>query len=191
MKLILDYINDPSKSESEGWQLLLALGLMLLSRLAFFTMNFNVGLQTAIRLSGATQYIGFSKLLRLSNPSDKALGQLVTCCTSDQERIAEAVIISVLFFGKLYQKLMRLMNYVLCACSGTPIMFVLSTIYSWMLVGPMCLLGLLIVLLLYPIMVSICISILISESCEYLINFFLGRCSYFNGTFQKKSRRPY
>ena len=158
MKLILDYINDPSKSESEGWQLLLALGLMLLSRLAFFTMNFNVGLQTAIRLSGATQYIGFSKLLRLSNPSDKALGQLVTCCTSDQERIAEAVIVSVLFFGNMeilefYQCSMYINFF--CECAGTPIMFVLSTIYSWMLVGPMCLLGLLIVLLLYPIMVSI------------------------------------
>ena len=116
MKLILDYINDPSKSESEGWQLLLALGLMLLSRLAFFTMNFNVGLQTAIRLSGATQYIGFSKLLRLSNPSDKALGQLVTCCTSDQERIAEAVIISVLFFGKSCQKMMHSKIYINVLC---------------------------------------------------------------------------
>ena len=37
--------------------------------------------------------------------------------------------------------------------AGTPIMFILSTIYSWLLVGPMSLLGLLIVLLLYPIMV--------------------------------------
>ena len=38
---------------------------------------------------------------------------------------------------------------------GTPIMFTLSTMYSWLLVGPMALLGLLIVLLLYPIMVGL------------------------------------
>ena len=38
---------------------------------------------------------------------------------------------------------------------GTPIMFTLSTMYSWLLVGPMALLGLVIVLLLYPIMVGL------------------------------------
>ena len=98
--MILDYISDKSKSESDGWWLLGLLAFMLFLRLAFFTLNFNVGLQSAIRLTGALQYLGFSKLLRLSNVNEKVLGQLVTCCTGDQERIAESVIISVLFFGK-------------------------------------------------------------------------------------------
>lgn len=100
LKMILEYISDPSRNETEGWQLLMLLAFMLMLRLTFFTFNFNVGLQTATRLSGATQYLGFSKLLRLSNPTDQALGQLVTCCTSDQERITEGVIVTVLFFGK-------------------------------------------------------------------------------------------
>ena len=64
--MILDYVGDPSRDDSEGWWLLALLASMLLLRLAFFTLNFNVGLQTAIRLGGATQYLGFSKLLRHS-----------------------------------------------------------------------------------------------------------------------------
>ena len=64
--MILDYVGDPSRDDSEGWWLLALLASMLLLRLAFFTLNFNVGLQTAIRLGGATQYLGFSKLLRQS-----------------------------------------------------------------------------------------------------------------------------
>ena len=48
------------------------------------------------RIIGATQFLGFSKLLRLSNPNDAALGRLITYCTGDQERIHEAVVNGVL-----------------------------------------------------------------------------------------------
>jgi len=33
---------------------------------------------------GASQYLGFSKLLRIASPSDAALGLLITFCTGDQ-----------------------------------------------------------------------------------------------------------
>ena len=52
------------------------------------------------RVSGATQFLGFSKLLRLSSPNDAALGKLVTYCTGDQERIHEAIVNGVLLMGK-------------------------------------------------------------------------------------------
>ena len=100
MKMILDYVSDKSRDESEGWWLLALLALMLVLRLIFFNLNFNVGLQTAIRLCGATQYLGFSKLLRLSNINEQTLGQLVTFSTGDQERIGESIVIIVLLFGK-------------------------------------------------------------------------------------------
>jgi hypothetical protein len=100
LKLILDFINDLTRDESEGWYLLFGLSIVLLLKLALFTLNFNIGLETALRLCGATQYLGYSKLLRLANPNDNALGQLVTFCTSDQERVGESVIVSVLLFGK-------------------------------------------------------------------------------------------
>ena len=55
---------------------------------------------SAIRVLGAAQYMGFSKLLRLSSPNDGSLGQFLTFCTGDQERIAESVIGGLLFVGK-------------------------------------------------------------------------------------------
>ena len=39
-------------------------------------------------------------MLRLSNINEQALGQMVTFCTGDQERISETVVIIVLLFGK-------------------------------------------------------------------------------------------
>ena len=56
------------------------------------------------RVSGATQFLGFSKLLRLSSPNDAALGKLVTYCTGDQERIHEAIVNGVLLMGNTYNK---------------------------------------------------------------------------------------
>jgi hypothetical protein len=35
---------------------------------------------------GASQYLGFSKLLRLSSTNDASLGQFLTFCTGDQVR---------------------------------------------------------------------------------------------------------
>ena len=59
----------------------------------------------AIRVIGAMQYIGFSKLLRLSSPNEAALGQLITFCTGDHERMHEAIVAGVLFLGKSYSEL--------------------------------------------------------------------------------------
>lgn len=53
-----------------------------------------------MRILGATQYMGYSKLLRLAAPNDAALGQLVTFFTGDQERILEALIAGNLLVGK-------------------------------------------------------------------------------------------
>ncbi len=61
--------------------------------------NINLSIYLAIRVLGAAQYIGFSKLLRLSSPNDGSLGQFLTFCTGDQERIAEAVTGGLLFVG--------------------------------------------------------------------------------------------
>ena len=55
-------------------------------------------------------------------------------------------------------------------------MFTLSTMYSWLLVGPMALLGLLIVLLLYPIMVILTNDSTMLETfyepCSAFVNYF-------------------
>ena len=90
----------------------------------------------ANRVLSALVYIGYAKLLRLESPNDAALGQLVTFCTGDQERINEAVVAGTLLLG-------------------TPVLFLLSAGYAWYLVGPYSLLGLLVILLFYPIMVNV------------------------------------
>ena len=74
-------------------------------------------------------------MLRMASPSDAALGQLITFCTADTERIHEAYVSGILFIG-------------------APIMFLLAAVYACYLVGPIALLGLLIILLFYPIAVS-------------------------------------
>ena len=81
------------------------------------------------------EFAGYSKLLRLTSPNDAALGQLITFTTSDHDRIQDAVVNGVMFIG-------------------TPVMFLMSIIYSVYLVGPSAIVGSVVVLCFYPIMVS-------------------------------------
>jgi len=97
---------------------------------------------SGMRFLGASQYFGYCKLLRLANVDDSALGKLVTFCSGDMERIFEGIVLFP----------------IICV---TPLMFVLSLFYSWMLVGPWSLLGCVVVMLFYPIMVRECITFLL------------------------------
>ena len=77
--------------------------------------------------------MGYSKLLRLTNPNDAALGQLITFTTSDHDRIQDAVVNGVLFIG-------------------TPFMFLMSISYTIYLIGPSAIVGFVVILCFYPIM---------------------------------------
>ncbi|TRY70687.1 hypothetical protein TCAL_10025 [Tigriopus californicus] len=134
LKLLLDYINQPIEDLNHGWMLVLMLLLTQFFRTVTFSLNFNIGVHTAQKVLGALQYLGYSKLLRLASPNEAALGQLMTFFTGDQERINEGIIVATLFLG-------------------TPILFILSAVYSTYLVGPLSLVGFLIILLFYPVMV--------------------------------------
>eukprot|EP00094_Tigriopus_californicus_P010393 TCALIF_10025-PA protein Name:"Similar to ABCC5 Multidrug resistance-associated protein 5 (Homo sapiens)" AED:0.10 eAED:0.10 QI:113/0.84/0.78/0.92/0.76/0.71/14/0/1294 len=128
LKLLLDYINQPIEDLNHGWMLVLMLLLTQFFRTVTFSLNFNIGVHTAQKVLGALQYLGYSKLLRLASPNEAALGQLMTFFTGDQERINEGIIVATLFLG-------------------TPILFILSAVYSTYLVGPLSLVGFLIILL--------------------------------------------
>ena len=88
----------------------------------------------AIRLVGALQYVGYSKLLRLASPSEAALGQLVTFVTGDQERIVEVCVMG---------------PHVM----ATPVMFIISLVYTIYITGPSSLVGFLVLIVFYPVMV--------------------------------------
>ena len=49
---------------------------------------------------GATQYLGYAKVLRLASPKSSSYEELITYCTTDIERIRDALILYVTVFGK-------------------------------------------------------------------------------------------
>ena len=83
---------------------------------------------------GAVQYLGYSKLLRLASPSEAALGQLVTFVTGDQERIQEACVMG---------------PHVM----ATPVMFLISLVYTIYIAGPASLVGFAVLIFIYPLSV--------------------------------------
>ena len=133
--MLLEYLSHGETDWIWGWTLVALLFVNQTTRVLIFSLTFNVGIRTSLRIHGSTQYLGFSKLLRLEAPNDSALGQLVTYFTGDMERIHEAVAAGILI-------------------TGTPVIFTLSSIYCVYLVGPWSLLGLLVILFFYPTMVS-------------------------------------
>ena len=85
---------------------------------------------------GGLQYVGYAKLLRLASPNESALGQLVTLLTGDQDRIQEACVWGPLIIA-------------------TPIMFLISIVYTVYLTGVSSLAGFAVLIIYYPVMVNI------------------------------------
>ena len=55
---------------------------------------------------GATQYLGYAKVLRLASPKSSPYEELITYCTTDIERIRDGVILYVQLFGKCLTTIM-------------------------------------------------------------------------------------
>ncbi len=140
LKLILDNLNEEADSDDphnlHGWLLAVLLFASQFWRSILFNLAFAVGIRTATRVNCALQYMAFSKMLRLAAPNDAALGQIVTFISNDMERVYETVVGGIMF-------------------TGAPILFTMSLIYAVYLVGPAALLGMLIILLFYPLMVRV------------------------------------
>lgn len=54
----------------------------------------------AIRVQGAMQHLIYKKTLLLRSGGEKILGQVLTFCTNEQERLFEACHMSVVLLGK-------------------------------------------------------------------------------------------
>ena len=151
LKLLLEYLEDPTLSYSYGiWIIVLLIGLQLIRNITF-NLYMALGIQTGIcnlkripnrkqlilpglRLLGALQYLGYTKLLKLASPNDSALGLFITFVSADHERIHEAV---------------NNVGFLI----GGPVCSILSFAYSIWLVGPSAIVGVFIVLLFFPMMV--------------------------------------
>lgn len=132
-KLILAFIDDKSQALWQGLLLILALFFSQLCRNLFFGMAYVINMHTATRLQGGLQHLVFNKVLRLRASDDRALGQVVTFCSSEQERMFDAI-----HMGSI--------------TVGSPVMFIMAVGYSCWLMGPYALIGNVIILLFYPIM---------------------------------------
>ena len=153
VRLILEYLEDPSLEVSTGIVLLVLLFCNQILKNVTFSLakclgchtgksvrpskseNYNL-ISAALRLLGGLQYAGYSKLLRLASPSEAALGQLITFVTADQERIERAI----------YDGSMIL---------TTPVMILISLVYGVYIAGFSAVVGFLALMILFPIMVNI------------------------------------
>ncbi|XP_046390511.1 ATP-binding cassette sub-family C member 5-like [Ischnura elegans] len=135
-RFILDYVEDPSQPLEWGFSLVGILFMCQLLRNYCFGGSYVLGLHTGVRVQGALQFLIYKKMLLLHSGGEKALSQVITFCTNEQERIFEAVSMGVLILG-------------------TPVMFTMSVVYSCQILGPWALLGNLIILLFYPLMAVI------------------------------------
>ncbi|KAK3910281.1 Multidrug resistance-associated protein 5 [Frankliniella fusca] len=132
-KMILAFVEDKSEPLWYGLVLILGLFLSQLCRNLFFGMAYVINMHTATRLQGGLQHLVFNKVLKLRAIDDRALGQVVTFCSSEQERMFDAIHMGTITVG-------------------SPVMFILAVAYSWWLMGAYALIGNLIILLFYPIM---------------------------------------
>ncbi|KAJ9585510.1 hypothetical protein L9F63_002711, partial [Diploptera punctata] len=132
-RFVLQYVEDKNIPLWWGLMLVFLLFWCQLLRNYCFGAGYVMGLQTAIRVQGAVQHLIYKKMLLLRSGGEKVLGQVLTFCTNEQERLFEACHMGVLLLG-------------------TPVMFAMCLTYSLLVLGPWALVGNLVILLFYPIM---------------------------------------
>ncbi|XP_029847824.3 multidrug resistance-associated protein 5 isoform X2 [Ixodes scapularis] len=132
LREILSFLEDSESSTSTGVLLACCLIGTQLVRSGCLSMSWIIGAHTAIRLQGAIQLLLYRRMLKV-RIEDKHSGQVVNHVTNDMERIFDAAMNGMLMLG-------------------TPVMFLLTLVYSCCLIGPWALMGNFIILLFYPIM---------------------------------------
>ncbi|XP_078266352.1 ATP-binding cassette sub-family C member 5-like isoform X2 [Rhinoraja longicauda] len=136
VKRLLDYTALNESNLQYG--LLLSLGLFLTEvvRSWSLAMTWALNYRTAARLRGAALTMAFDKILKLKNIKEKSLGELVNICSSDGQRLFEAIAIGSLL-------------------AGGPLVAILGMIYNATLIGPTAFIGSAIFILFYPAMMIV------------------------------------
>ncbi|XP_062901713.1 multidrug resistance-associated protein 5 isoform X3 [Mobula hypostoma] len=136
VKRLLDYAALNESNLQYG--LLLSLGLFLTEVIRSWSlaMTWALNYRTAARLRGAALTMAFDKILKLKNMKEKSLGELINICSSDGQRLFEAVA-----FGSLL--------------AGGPLVAILGMIYNATLLGPTAFLGSAVFILFYPAMMFV------------------------------------
>ncbi|MED6244508.1 hypothetical protein ATANTOWER_013762, partial [Ataeniobius toweri] len=133
IRALLEYSQSSQVSVRYGLALVAGIFLMELIRSWSLALMWAVNYRTAARLRGAALTFAFQKILRLRNTKDITPGELINICSSDGQRLYEAVSVG-------------------CLLAGGPLVGILGLSYTAYFLGPTALLGSAIFIFFYPAM---------------------------------------
>lgn len=133
VRALLEYSQGPESCVPYGLSLVAGIFLMELMRSWSLALMWAVNYRTAARLRGAALTFAFNKILRLRSTKDISPGELINICSSDGQRLYEAVSVG-------------------CLLAGGPLVGILGLSYTTYFLGPTALLGSAIFIIFYPAM---------------------------------------
>ncbi|KAA0709241.1 C member 5 Multi-specific organic anion transporter [Triplophysa tibetana] len=133
IRALLEYSQCSEVKLMYGLALVGGIFLLELTRSWSLALVWAVNYRTATRLRGAVLTLAFQKILRLRNTKDISTGELVNICSSDGQRLYEAVSVG-------------------CLLAGGPLVGILGLSYTTYFLGPTALVGSAIFVIFYPTM---------------------------------------
>ena len=123
IRKLLEYVSAPNGGLNFGIALIGWLLGAEITRACFLTLGFSLNYRTALRTRGAILLLVFKKVMRTYSSKDKmSVGELVTLCSNDGDRIFEGCRIGNAFIVG-------------------PFLFIIGTIYTCFLLGAVSLIG--------------------------------------------------
>ncbi|XP_032892371.1 multidrug resistance-associated protein 9-like [Amblyraja radiata] len=129
---ILRHVEEKSENLVYGIGLCFGLITTELLKIVFFAAIWSINYQTGIRLKGAVTTSAFIKLLHLKHLNNTSIGEVLNLLSNDGQRIFEAALLCPLLFG-------------------IPVLLISCTVYSYYLLGPTSLFGIVVYALFIPI----------------------------------------
>uniref|UniRef100_A0A8C6TCW1 Si:ch211-221f10.2 n=1 Tax=Neogobius melanostomus TaxID=47308 RepID=A0A8C6TCW1_9GOBI len=133
IRALLEYCQSTENDIAFGLSLVAGIFLMELTRSWAVAFTWAVNYRTAARLRGATLTLAFQKILSLRSTKEISPGELINMCSSDGQRLYEAVSVG-------------------CLLAGGPLVGILGLSYTAYFLGPTALLGSAIFIIFYPAM---------------------------------------
>lgn len=133
VRALLEYCQRTESSIPYGLSLVAGIFLTELTRSWSVALMWAVNYRTAARLRGAALTFAFQKVLSLRSTKDISPGELINMCSSDGQRLYEAVSVG-------------------CLLVGGPLVGILGLSYTAYFLGPTALIGCAIFIIFYPTM---------------------------------------
>lgn len=131
IRYLLEYTQSSESSVLYGLSLVAGISLMELIRSWTLALMWAVNYRTAARLRGAALTFAFQKILCLRNTKDISPGELINICSSDGQRLFDAVTMG-------------------CLLVGGPLVGILGLSYTAYFLGPTALVGSAVFIIFYP-----------------------------------------